>query len=192
MTVKRMRLRASAQVRCEMVSMVKAVVIALALFFCSPLMWVSYAQQSQTETQAVQLMGLPGLKENTKGKLAVVNGTLRFIHAKGNADVSAASIEDVTTGKDSQRVIGGATGTVASIAAPFGTGRVLGLFRKKVDTLTIQYRDAEGGLHGAIFTMPLGTAEMIKTKLIALGAQTSVPTQPDHNKISSDSRKNKL
>ena len=60
-----MRLRASAQVRCEMVSMVKAVVIALALFFCSPLMWVSYAQQSQTETQAVQLMGLPGLKENT-------------------------------------------------------------------------------------------------------------------------------
>lgn len=174
-----------------MVPMVKSVVIALALFLCNPLMWVSHAQQSQTETQAVQLIGLPGLKENTKGRLAVINGTLRFIHAKGNVEVAVASIEDVTTGKDSQRAISGATGTLASIAAPFGTGRVLGLFRKKVDTLTIQYRDAEGGLHGAIFTVPFGTAEMIKTKLVAQGAPASIPTQADQNKMSSESRKNK-
>lgn len=187
-----MRLRPCMQMRGEMISKVKLVVIAVTLFFCNPIMWVSDAQQPQAETQAVQLIGLPGLKENTKGRLAVINGNLRFIHANGNIDVAAASIQDVTTGKDSQRVIGGATGTVASIAAPFGTGRALGLFRKKLDTLTIQYRDAEGGLHGAVFTMPFGTAEMIKTKLIALGAHTSIPTQTDRNKISSESRKNKL
>lgn len=174
-----------------MISRVKSVAIAVTLFFCSPLMWVSNAQQSQTETQAVQLIGLPGLKENTKGRLAVTNGTLRFIYGKGAVDVAATSIQDVTTGKDSQRVISGATGTVASIAAPFGTGRALSLFRKKVDTLTIQYRDTQGGLHGAIFTMPFGTAEMIKTKLIALGAHTTITTQADQNKPSSESGKNK-
>ena len=187
-----MRRRACAQMRGEMISKVKSVVIAVTLLFCNPLRWVSHAQQSQTETQAVQLIGLPGLKENTKGRLAVINGTLRFISATGNVDVAAASIQDVTTGKDSQRVISGATGTVASIAAPFGTGRALSLFRKKVDTLTIQYRDAHGGLHGAVFTMPFGTAEMIKTKLLALGAHTTIPTQADQNKTSSESRKNKL
>jgi hypothetical protein len=174
-----------------MISKVNLVAIAVTLFFCSPLICDSHAQQSQTETPAVQVIGLPGLKENTKGMLSVVNGTLHFVHAKGNSDVAAASIHDVVTGKDSQRVIGGMTGTVATIAAPFGTGRALSLFRKKVDMLTIQYRDAEGGLHGAIFTMPIGTAEMIKKELIAQGAQTTIPTQADLNKTSSKAREDK-
>jgi hypothetical protein len=45
-----------------------------------------------------------------------------------------------------------------------------------LDTLTIQYRDTDGGLHGAVFTMPVGQAEVIKKELIAQGARTSVPT----------------
>ena len=56
------------------------------------------------------------------------------------------------------------------------------MFRKKLDTLTIQYRDADGGLHGVIFTMPLGKADTIKKELIAQGAHTSVPTQADPTK----------
>jgi hypothetical protein len=99
---------------------------------------MGHAQQAQLETQAVQVIGLAGLKENTKGRLTVVRGTLRFAYAKGNMDVAAASIEDVVTGKDSQRVIGGTFGTVASLAAPYGAGSALPLFRKKLDTLTIQ------------------------------------------------------
>src|ERR1700730_16803957 len=102
-----------------MISRINAL-IAVTLFFCSPLIRIGYAQQAQTEAQAVQVIGLAGLKENTKGRLIVVNGTLRFVHAKGDADVAAASIEDVVTGKDSQRVIGGTFGTVASLAAPYG------------------------------------------------------------------------
>ena len=168
-----------------MVSRFKIVYIAIALFFCYPLMRVTQAQQPQTDTQAVQLIGLEGVKENTKGRLTVVNGTLRFTHAQGTADVSAASIEDVVTGKDSQRVIGGTLGTLASLAAPFGSGRALSLLRKKVSTLTIQYRDASGGLHGAIFTMPVGDAEKIKKELIAQGAHTRMPMEADSNKTTS-------
>lgn len=168
----------------EMLSTVKVALIAVTLFFCSS---VGHAQQAQTLTQAVQLIGLTGLNQNTKGKLTVINGTLRFIHSKGNADVAATSIENVVTGTDSQRAIGGTLGTLTQLA-PFGSGRVLSLFRTKLDTLTIQYRDADGGLHGVIFTVPLGKAEMIKQKLIAQGAHTSIPTQPDPKKPASDAK----
>jgi hypothetical protein len=106
------------QRRVKMILRINTLVIAVALFFSSPLMRTALAQQAQTQTQAVQVVGLAGLKKNTKGRLTVVNGTLRFVHAKGNAEVAATSIEDVVTGKDSQRVIGGTLGTVASIAAP--------------------------------------------------------------------------
>jgi hypothetical protein len=154
-----------------MISTVNLALIAVTLFVCSS---VGYAQQAQTPTKAVQLIGLAGLKENTKGNLTVINGTLRFNHAKGNAEVSATTIQDVVTGTDSQRAIGGTLGTL-TLLAPFGSGRVLSLFRTKLDTLTIQYRDADGGLHGVIFTVPLGKAEMIKQELIAKGAHTSIP-----------------
>ena len=70
-----------------MISKVKVALIAVTLFFCSS---VSHAQQAQTLTKAVQLIGLADLKENTKGSLTIINGTLRFIHAKGNADVAAS------------------------------------------------------------------------------------------------------
>jgi hypothetical protein len=167
-----------------MLSTVKVAMIAFTLFFCSN---VGHAQQTQTATQAIQLIGLTGLNENTKGKLTVINGTLRFIHSKGNADVAATSIEDVVTAKDSQRAIGGTLGTL-TLLAPFGSGRVLSLFRTKLDMLTIQYRDADGGLHGVIFTMPLGKAEAIKQELIALGAHTSIATQADPKTSASDAK----
>jgi len=168
----------------EMLSTVKVTLIAVSLIFCSS---VGHAQQAQTLTQAVQLIGLAGLKENTKGNLTVINGTLRFIHSKGNADVAATSIENVVTGTDSQRAIGGTLGTLTQLA-PYGSGRVVSLFRTKLDTLTIHYRDADGGLHGVIFTVPLGKGEMIKQKLIAQGAHTSIPTQPDPKKPASDAK----
>ena len=105
--------------------------------------------------------------------------------------MAAASIEDVVTGKDSQRVIGGTSGTVASLAAPYGSGSALRFVSQKLDTLTIQYRDADGGLHGAIFTMPRGKAEAIKKELVAQGAHTSVPILADLKKSSADSREEK-
>ena len=158
-----------------MLSTIKVALIAATLCCCA---FVGHAQQAQTVTQAVQLIGLAGLKENTKGNLTVINRTLRFIHSKGNADVAATSIENVVTGTDSQRAIGGTLGTLTMLA-PYGSGRVLSLFRTKLDTLTIQYRDADGALHGVIFTVPLGKAEMIKQELITHGAHTSIATQPN-------------
>jgi hypothetical protein len=163
-----------------MISRLKVVIVAV-LVSCSCLASVSHAQQRQGMTQAVQLIGLAGVEEKAKGKLTVLNGTLRFVYAKGNADVATAAIQDVVTGTDSQRVIGGTLGTL-TLLAPFGSGRALSLFRTKLDTLTIKYRDGNGALHGVVFTMPQGEAERIKKDLIAQGAHTSITAQVNQTK----------
>ncbi len=145
-------------------------------------------QQTPTPTKAVELTGMPGVKNNTSGSLTIGNGTLSFAHAGKSFDLPANSIRDVVTGDDSQRVIRGTVGTI-SMFGPYGSGRFLSLFRSKLDTLTVEYRDPAEGLHGVIFTMPVGSAEGIKEELVAAGAHTSVPARaslPDDAKSRPD------
>ena len=134
--------------------------------------------QAPASTDAVTVMGLTGVKQNTKGSLKVENGFLSFSYSDSSRDVSAASIQDVVTGSDSQRVVRGTAGTLSKLA-PYGGGRALSLLREKLDIITIQYRDQDGGLHGAIFSMPVGHAELIKEALLAQGAHTSIPSEGD-------------
>src|SRR6266566_2049594 len=155
-----------------MTSKSTTVLVAAASLLVGLVMPVGNAQQVSGPVKVVQLTGLVGVKDNAKGTLSVENGQLHFVHGKASSDVSASSIQDVVTGADSQRAVGGTIGLM-SMAAPYGGGRVLSLFRTKIDTLTVQYRDADGGLHGAIFTMPVGTADVIKKVLAAQGAHTT-------------------
>jgi hypothetical protein len=146
------------------------------LWVLGPFVLVSNAQQPAVPTKVVQITGLTGVKSRTKGSLAVEGGSLRFSHGQAKVDLAATSVQDVVTGNDSQRLIHGTLGTL-TMFAPYESGRFLSLFRTKLDTLTIQYRDADGGLHGAVFTMPVGQADVIKKELIAQGAHSSIPTQ---------------
>ena len=110
---------------------------------------------------------------------------LHLVHGKQSVDVSASSIESVSTGANSQAAVGKTVSTL-SIAAPYGSGWALALFRTNINTLTIQYRYSAGVLHGDIFTLPTGTAETVKRELISQGAhthpgqlcQTQVPSHP--------------
>src|SRR6266853_5506257 len=165
-----------------------AVLVSVALLFAGIATSIGNAQETSAPVKAVQLIGLTGVKQNAKGTLKVENGNLQFVHGKTNADINAASIQDVVTGDDTQRSVGGTVG-VMSMAAPYGGGRFLSLFRKKIDTLTIQYRDVNDGLHGAIFTMPVGAASTIKTQLVSEGARatpageatTTAPSSKEQN-----------
>jgi hypothetical protein len=152
------------------------IVLAAGLFFAGLAIPVGNAQQISGPVKAVQLTGLTGVKDNAKGSLSVENDHLHFVYGKTSSDVSATSIQDVVTGADTEKAVGKTVGMM-SMAAPYGGGRFLSLFRKKIDTLTVQYRDAEGGLHGAIFTMPVGTAEVIKKELLTQGAHTAASEQ---------------
>ncbi len=146
-------------------------VIAL---FAASLTPRSIAQQPAVSTDAVQVMGMTGVKNNSKGRMEITEGTLSFKSAKNSATVSVGCIDDVVTGRDSERVLRGPVGTL-SMLAPYGGGRALSLMRTKLDTITIKYRDSGGGLHGAIFTMHPGEAEAVKQALLAQGAHTSIP-----------------
>jgi len=137
----------------------------------------SFAQEGVTVPETKQVLGLEGVKPNKTGILVVEKGTLGFKFGKKKVDVPANSIEDVITDKDSQRAIGGFVGTL-TMFAPYGSGRFLSLFRTKIDTLTIRYHDSSGGLHGAIFSMPIGKAEDVKKELLAEGAKTTIPIEP--------------
>jgi hypothetical protein len=164
---------------------------AFALLFAGAGVRIVEAQQVAAPVKAVELIGLSGVKQDTKGTLTVEKGNLHFVHAKTNADVSISSIQDVVTGGDSEQAVGKTIGTI-SMAAPYGGGRFLSLFRKKIDTLTIQYRDGDGGLHGAIFTMPIGTSDVIKKELVAQGAHTVDPGAVPASSRDSAGQKEKL
>ena len=151
-------------------------VAAVGLFLVTPCM-AQQPQQPGTFPQTKQVLGLEGLKHNCMGALTVQKGTLEFTSGKKKADVPASSISDVVTDKDSQRAIGGVIGTI-SMFGPYGSGRFLSLFRTKIDTVTINYHDSSGALHGAVFSMPTGKAEEVKQDLLAEGAHTTIPTEP--------------
>jgi hypothetical protein len=132
--------------------------------------------QTREPTKTTLVTGLPGFKDGSNGSLTAEKGNLQFVHSKNVIEIPAPSITDVVTGSDSQRVIHGKAGAV-SMFGPYGSGRFLSLFRSKLDTLTIQYRDGDGGLHGVIFTMAVGQAELLKQQLIAQGAHTRIVSE---------------
>jgi hypothetical protein len=132
------------------------------------------AQQSaMTDFKVTHVIGLEAIKHNTKGQVTVSNGALTFSAGPTKSDLPIPEIQDVLTGGDSQRMIGGTLGTI-SMLGPYGSGRFLSLFRQKIDTLTIEYRDANGGLHGAIFTLHEGQAATLKIQLVAAGAKATI------------------
>jgi hypothetical protein len=139
-------------------------------------------QQPSTSTpsaagSAKHVLGLEKIKANAMGDLSVQGDTLQFKTSKGKAEVSIASIQDVYTEQDFKETIGGTAGTLAKMAVPYGGGRVLSLFRDKIDVLTVEYRDANGALHGAIFSMPFGQAQQLKKQMVAQGAHASIPPE---------------
>lgn len=135
------------------------------------------------------VIGLEGIKHDTKGKIVVSKDTLEFATGPTKSDVSIPAIQDVLTGADSQRMVGGTIGFLSGFA-PYEGGRFLSLFRTKLDTLTIQYRDTDGGLHGAIFTLAQGQGAALKTQLVAQGAKTSI-TVEEEAKQKAESKKAK-
>jgi hypothetical protein len=142
------------------------------------------APQHQTPTKSTAIIGLEGVKQKTEGMLNIEGAKLCFVHSGAKSQIPAAAIVDVVTGEDSQRVIRGTLGTI-SMFAPYESGRAISMLRSKLDSLTIQYRDDDGGLHGVVFTMPVGAAEPIKQVLITHGAHTTIHEATNPNVDSS-------
>ena len=119
------------------------------------------------------VIGLQDIKPGARGELASLASGLEFSTEKKKVDVATSSIQDVFTGQESRQDVGGMGGTLVEAAIPYGGGRVVSLFSHKVDVLTVEYVDSNGGFHGAIFVVPAGKAAAFKDQLVAQGARVS-------------------
>jgi hypothetical protein len=125
-------------------------------------------------TRATHLLGFANAGNNSTGTLSVQDDSLQFQqNGEPGAKVKIALVRDVFLGAESKQV-GGLPMTLGKTAAPFGGGRVVSLFaHKKYDTLTLEYVDADQGIHGAIFQLAKGQGEFVKSELIAQGVTVS-------------------
>jgi hypothetical protein len=124
--------------------------------------------------RVTHLLGFKGAAKNAGGTLSIQGGALQFQKSgKPAVEVSIASVQDVFV-NDQSRQVGGTPMTVGKAAVPFGGGRVVSLFaHKKYDTLTLEYVDANGGVHGAIFQLNKGQGEILRNELVAKGVRDS-------------------
>jgi hypothetical protein len=141
----------------------------------------SFAQNISSSTgstnslniRASHLLGFEGTPNNAGGTLSIQDNEVLF-QQKGRpaAQVKISSVQNVFLGEQSKQV-GGAPMAIGKAAVPFGGGRVISLFsHKKYDTLTLEYIDSDGGIHGAIFQLNKGQAEAFKNGLVARGVRS--------------------
>lgn len=125
-------------------------------------------------TRVTHLLGFAGAKNNANGTLSIQDSALQFQKdGKPTAEVKIASVQDVFLGEQSKQV-GGLPMTLGKAAVPFGGGRVVSLFsHKKYDTLSLEYVDTDGGVHGAIFQLNKGQGEVLRNELVARGVHVS-------------------
>jgi hypothetical protein len=124
--------------------------------------------------RVTHLLGFESARSNANGTLSIQNTALQFQKSGQTAvQIEMASVQDAFLGEESKQV-GGLPMTLGKTAVPFGGGRVVSLFaHKKYDTVTLEYVDANGGFHGAIFQVKKGQGEVLRNELAARGAHVS-------------------
>ena len=124
--------------------------------------------------RVTHLLGFEGAPNNANGILSIQDSAVQFQKdGKPTTAVKIASVRDVLLGEQNKEV-GGVPMTLGKAATPFGGGRVVSLFaHKKYDILTLEYVDANGGFHGAIFQLNKGQGEILRNELVAKGVRVS-------------------
>lgn len=152
------------------------VVLAICILSSAALVAEEVAQpnNSVVKLPATNLLGFAGTPRNAKGTLSIEADAINFQKSgKPAAQVKIASIQDIFLG-DESRQVGGMPMTLTKAAMPFGGGHAVSLLaHKKYDTVTLEYLDADGGLHGAIFELQKGQGEAFRNELVARGARVS-------------------
>jgi hypothetical protein len=136
------------------------------------------ASPANVPTQATHVLGLEHVKRGAKGSLVVEDQILRFESGASTATIRIPSIQDVFTAEESQEMVRGKKAIVVEMAMPYESSRIVSLLAsRKIDDLTMEYRDSNGALHGVIFTLPKGRAPALKRLLVAHGAHAGTPSR---------------
>jgi hypothetical protein len=129
--------------------------------------------QSSAIPGVKSVIGLENIKPGATGTLTSLPTGLEFSTGKTKTDISTSSILDIFTGQERRQDVSGMGGSLVEAAIPYGGGRFVSLFSHKVDVLTVEYVDSNGGFHGAILLLPVGKATAFKNQLVARGAKAS-------------------
>jgi len=129
-----------------------------------------------TPLHVTHVLGFEGIPANANGDLSINGDILRFQKANGSsAQIMVSSIQDVVLGEEDKEV-GGTPLALGRAATPYGGGRLIALFaHKKYDFVTVEYRDAAGGFHGALFQMNKGEGLVLRQALLPGGAHVDRP-----------------
>ncbi len=124
--------------------------------------------------RVTHLLGFASARKSAKGTLTIESEILLFQQGRHPAvAIDIPSISDIYVGQQNRQV-GGRPMALGKAALPYSGGRVVSLFaHKKYDTLTLEYLDADGGLHGAIFEIKKGQAQQFRDELVSRGAHVS-------------------
>lgn len=121
--------------------------------------------------KAILVLGGDSPKHNVHGTLSATPEGFAFEGKKHKTKVASAAIQKVSVGSD-VRETGGLPVTAAKLAIPYGGGRVVSLFaHAKYDTLTVEYRDNNGGYHGVLFNLPRGDADPLQAAIGSVSAK---------------------
>jgi len=143
-------------------------------------------------SRATHLLGLQNTKSNCNGLLSIEGNQLQFQQdGKPRVEVQISSIREVFLNEENKQV-GGLPMTLGKAAAPYGAGRVVSLFaHKNYDILTLEYVDADGGVHGVIFQLSEGQGDLVRNELVARGVSSSGENQSTKQSTAGVTNENK-
>ena len=131
-------------------------------------------QLTWSTSGAEHVYGFPDTKSGKKGTLVLSADTLTFTDKASNSSIPRSTILAVSNGSDRVELFG-TTGRIVRMMIPDGGGlAAAAVMHHRVGMLTIDFVDAWGGRHAAVFNMPPAQAEAG----VALFSQTPVASQP--------------
>jgi DNA-directed RNA polymerase subunit H (RpoH/RPB5) len=155
----------SRQTRCAIASL--ATLVCYSTGLSAQVSSGEHIPELTTPLHVTHVLGFEGLSANASGDLSINGDILRFHKADGSStQIMVSSIRDVVLGEQDKEV-GGTPMALGRAATPYGGGRLIALFaHKKYDIVTIEYRDPDGGFHGALFQMNKGQGQVLRHALV--------------------------
>jgi hypothetical protein len=119
------------------------------------------------QPNAIHVAGLNEVKANVSGDLTLGATALTFSNKTVTTSIPRERIVNAFTG-DQRTEPWGTTGKIARKVIPYGGGAALGaVTNRKVDLLTVEYRDIHDGYHGVVFVLPLQKAAAVRDRILA-------------------------
>lgn len=122
---------------------------------------------SSSQYKVIHVAGLDEVKPNVSGDLTLSQAALTFNNKYVATSIPRERIVNVFIG-DQRTEPWGTTGKIARKIIPYGGGAALGaLTNKKVDLLTVEYRDIHDAYHGVVFVLPVQKAAAVRDAILA-------------------------